>query len=133
MKWLKLAMSAALIAAAFLAIRYVSWTPVRCHALTMTVADSMQRMRSTPTNPIVLMIGGRENIARLEPCRRAVPWNINLHLLVAENYSARDMHDDAIRVYQEALRYDYRPEIFFNLGQELVKAGRVEEAIAPLT
>jgi hypothetical protein len=132
MKWLKLAVSAAAMAAAFIAIRYVSWTPVQCHALTMTVADNMDRMRST-TDPIRLTVAARENIARLEPCRRAVPWNINLHLLVAENYAARDMHEDAIRVYHDALRYDYRPEIYFNLGQELLKAGRVEEAIGPLT
>jgi tetratricopeptide (TPR) repeat protein len=131
-KWLNLAVSAAVIGAAVMAIRYVSWTPVRCHALTMTVADDMDRMRST-TDPIRLTVAARENIARLEPCRRAVPWNINLHLLVAENYAARDMHEDAIRVYRDALRYDYRPEIYFNLGQELLKAGHLEEAIAPLT
>jgi len=132
MKWLKLALSAAIAAAAFLAIRYVSYTPVRCNDVAMNVGGQMTNMLLWSDQSRVT-VATRENLARLEPCRRKVPWNVNLHMLTAANYSLRDMHEEAVREYREALRYDRRPEIYLGLGLELVKAGRVDEAIEPLT
>jgi tetratricopeptide (TPR) repeat protein len=132
MRFVKLALTAAIIAGAVVAIRYVSWTPVRCNDVALNVSRRMQQMM-TWSDRTGIVVATRENIARLEPCRGRVPWNINLHLLVAANYAARDMHEDAIRVYEEALQYDRRPEIYFNLGLEMLKAGRVDEAVAQLT
>jgi tetratricopeptide (TPR) repeat protein len=132
MKFVKLALTLAIIAGAVVAIRYVSWTPIRCNDVALNVSRQMERM-SRYSDRTDIVVATRENLARLEPCRRQVPWNINLHLLVAANYAARDMHDDAIRVYEEALHYDRRPEIYFNLGLEMLKAGRAEEAVEQLT
>jgi len=132
MKWLKLAVSAAIIAGAFVTLRYVAWTPVRCHDVAMNVIRRTQRMEKW-TDAIAITIATRENLERIEPCRHDLPWVINLQMLAGANYSAREMHEEAIRVYEEALRYDYRPEIYFNLGMELLKAGHVEESIEPLT
>lgn len=132
MKWLKLALSAGIAAAALIAIRHVSYTPVRCNDVMMNVGGQTLTML-TWTDQTRVTVATRENLARLEPCRRELPWNVNLHMLVAANYSARDMHDKAVSEYQEALRYDRRPEIYLNLGTELIKTGRVDEAIEPLT
>jgi hypothetical protein len=131
MKWLKLALSAAILAAAGIAIRYVCYRPVRCHDLTTRVAMQMKDMDQWG-DPTRVTVATRENLARLEPCRREMPWNVNLQMLVAANYGAREMHEDAIRVYEDALRYDHRPELYFNLGIERLKTGRVDEAIEPL-
>jgi len=132
MKWLKLALSAVIIAAAIAAIRDVSYTPVHCNDVMMNVGAQTATML-TWTDQVMVTVTARENLARLEPCRRKVPWNVNLHMLVAANHAARDMHEQAVNEYREALRYDRRPEIYLNLGTELVKTGRVDEAIEPLT
>lgn len=132
MKWLKLALSAVLAAAAFAAIRDISYTPVRCNDVLMNVGDQTATML-TWTDQVMVTVTARENLARLEPCRRKLPWNVNLHMLIAANYAARDMHEEAVNEYREALRYDRRPEIYLSLGTELVKTGRVDEAIEPLT
>jgi hypothetical protein len=132
MKWLKLALSAGIAAAAFVAIRYVSYTPVRCNDVAMSVGGQMTSM-VTWTDQTMITVATRENLARLEPCRRKLPWNVDLHMLVAANYAAREMHENAVSEYREALRYDRRPEIYLNLGVELIKAGHVDEAIEPLT
>jgi len=132
MKWLKLALSAGIAAAAFVAIRDISYTPVHCNDVAMNVGGEMTSMLSS-TDQVRVTVETRENLARLEPCRRKLPWNVNLHMLAAANYAARDMHENAVSEYREALRYDRRPEIYLNLGTELIKTGRVDEAIEPLT
>ncbi len=132
MKWLKLALSAVIAAAAFVAVRYVSYTPVRCNDIAVNVGGQLTNLLNR-SDQVMLTVVTRENLARLEPCRRKVPWNVNVHMLTAANYSVRDMHEEAVREYREALRYDRRPEIYLGLGTELVKAGHVDEAIRPLT
>ena len=131
MKWLKLALSVVIVAASLEAIRYVSYMQVRCNDVAMTVGNDMTKM-ATWSDLSLITVATRENLARIEPCRQRLPWNIDLQMLAAANYAARDQHDDAIRVFEEALRYDHRPELYFGLGQELLKAGRVDEAIRPL-
>jgi hypothetical protein len=132
MKWLKLALSLVIVAGAFAAIRFVAWTPVRCNDVAMRADEQMKKIVRL-SDPTLITIATREDLARLEPCRREVPWNINLHLLAGANYAVREQHAEAIRVYQDALRYDRRPEIYFHLGQELLKTGRTDEALEPLT
>jgi tetratricopeptide (TPR) repeat protein len=132
MKWLKVALSAGIAAAAFVAIRHIAYIPVRCNDVAMNVGGEMTSMQ-TWTDQVRVTVATRENLARLEPCRHKVPWNVNLHMLVAANYAARDMHENAVSEYREALRYDRRPEIYMILGSELMKAGHVDEAIEPLT
>jgi len=132
MKWLKGALTAVILAAAAMAIRYVSYTPLRCNDVVMLVAGKMQNMDQYADQSIITVLT-RENLEKLEPCRREVPWNVNLYMLAGANYSAREQHEDAVRMYEDALRYDHRPEIYFNLGAELLKLGRTDESLEPLT
>jgi tetratricopeptide (TPR) repeat protein len=132
MKWLKGALTGVILAAAASAIRYVSYQPLRCNDVAMLVTGNTQHINQI-ADPSLLTVLTRENLEKLEPCRRDVPWNVNLHMLAGANYAARDQHEEAVRMYEDALRYDHRPEIYFNLGVELLKLGRTEESIEPLT
>jgi hypothetical protein len=132
MKWLNGALTGVILAAAAIAVRYVSYQPLRCNDVAMLVTGTTQHINQI-ADPSLLTVLTRENLEKLEPCRRDVPWNVNLHMLAGANYAARDQHEEAVRMYEEALRYDHRPEIYFNLGVELLKLGRTEESIEPLT
>jgi len=132
MKWLKGALTGVILAAAAIAVRYVSYRPLRCNDVAMLVTGNMQNIYQIADQSLLTILT-RENLEKLEPCRREVPWNVNLHMLAGANYAIREQHEDAVRMYEEALRYDHRPEIYFNLGVELLKLGRTEESIEPLT
>ncbi len=131
MKAVKVAISVAVVLSAVVAIRRVSYLPAECNstiAVTVARLDRMSRQANDTQ-----MIGARENIDRLAPCRTGMPWNVETRVLTATNYAILGNDEEALRIYKDALRVDRRSEIYYNVGVELLKLGRVDEAMEPLT
>jgi tetratricopeptide (TPR) repeat protein len=61
-----------------------------------------------------------------------LPTSVDCRFILGSNLRLLFRHDEAVRVYREALDYDRRPELYLNLGMALVEAGRTEEAMEPL-
>lgn len=71
------------------------------------------------------------HVAELRRCRWFVPTLIDCRFQEGLNLRLLLRHDEAARVYREALEIDRRPELYVALGITLVESGHAEEAITP--
>ena len=68
------------------------------------------------------------NTGKAERCRKHVRHDQSLNVAVASAYSLTGRSAEALAVYEDALRYDRRPEIYFNIGGIYLKTGYSEKA-----
>ena len=71
----------------------------------------------------------RGNVTRIRAALRTSPTDIDLHMELAAQYRFLGRYDDAAAAYEEALRFHRRPEIYRNLAESHLAAGRVKESI----
>ncbi|MCU1227893.1 MAG: hypothetical protein JWO97_777 [Acidobacteria bacterium] len=132
MKLVRGASSAILLAlAAFLAYR-TAWLPYVCNITIRTVEARTAHLFKDRMPDYQRSAEARENHRLLSQCTSCETENVNVHLLAASNWSARGDGEMAVREYTNALRYDKRPELYFNLGMAQLDRGRFEEATVSL-
>lgn len=68
------------------------------------------------------------NLPKAERCRNHVRHDQSLNVAVASAYSLTGRSTEALAVYEDALRYDRRPEIYFNIGGIYLRTGESEKA-----
>jgi hypothetical protein len=69
------------------------------------------------------------NLARLGECVTDCRTDVSLAMLAATNYRLLSRHGIAAAHLEEALRYERRPELYFELGQTQLEIGAREDAL----
>ncbi|MGK2855605.1 MAG: O-antigen ligase family protein [Thermoanaerobaculia bacterium] len=106
-------------------IWFLAWIPWRCNKTTKAMEVAMtEALRGNPQARAFLAA----NLESAERCRRHVPYDQSLNVAVASAYSMTGRPTEALAVYEDALRYDRRPEIYFNIGGVYLKTGYSEKA-----
>lgn len=73
-------------------------------------------------------VRARENVADARRYLDRGVHNTGLYMITAANYRLLDDYDQAVAMYREALQYDRRPELYYNVGLMELGRGRKEEA-----
>jgi tetratricopeptide (TPR) repeat protein len=121
---------AATIAVAFIfvyALYTYAYLPLHCNIVEMQVETRTVNAYRAPGS-IRSEIVARNNLEDLRACSAAQPTNVNDAMLTAANFDVLGRNDLAVQQYQKALLYDRRPEIYLNLGLDLLQMGRGAEA-----
>lgn len=121
---LKALVSAAVIALGAWLVWYVALEPVQCSRMELRLIDATNQAMEHNDAPLARLTW--EQASRLS---KRCPSNIQLRMIAAANLRQLGRPADAIRVYDEALRYDRRPEIYVNIGQSRVEGGMRKRAI----
>src|SRR5215212_4462963 len=117
-------LSAVIIAAGAALVWIAAIQPVRCSRLELPLLASTERAIDRNDIP-----RARETLERAAGAIRHCPANIQLRMIAAANLRQLGRTTDAIRMYEEALRYDRRPELYFNIGESRVEAGMRQRAV----
>ena len=105
--------------------------PLRCNTIDSTIKKRTLALAEMWGAPIRASEGARLNLERLAPCLPRCT-NVNRLMVAAANERILNHPEQAIAYYQQAMRYDRRPELYFNLGEAQAEAGRNQEAIQNL-
>ena len=70
----------------------------------------------------------RENVAEARQFLDRGIHNTGLYMVAAANYRILDDYDRAVAMYREALQYDRRPQLYYNVGLMELGRGHKEEA-----
>jgi tetratricopeptide (TPR) repeat protein len=102
------------------------YQPYRCNIVRKQIIARSERaqMRSQTTATIL----ARTNIEILRPCLDVCRTSVDYYMLLAANLAMLGRTLEAEQMYRQALRYDRRPELYFELGQLLLVRGRRDEA-----
>lgn len=114
-------------AAAFAFYRLVI-VPWRCNDIEGIVKRATPE-RVERTDDPALRARAERNLAMIDECRRRCPADVNLAMLTAANLLILGRTAAAVPLYEEALRYDERPEIYLALAETQAMLGRRDEAI----
>jgi hypothetical protein len=121
---LKVPASAAILALAAVLLWFLAFEPVACSRLELTLVEATNRAMERNDAPLA-----RDTLERAARALRRCPSNIQLRMIAAANLRQLGRPADAIRMYEEALRYDRRPEIYLNIGQSRVESGMRGRAV----
>ncbi|HEV7922502.1 MAG TPA: tetratricopeptide repeat protein [Thermoanaerobaculia bacterium] len=121
---LKVLASLAVIAVAALLIWFVSIEPVDCSRLELPLVEATNRAMERNDAPLA-----RDTLERASRALRRCPSNIQLRMIAAANLRQLGRPADAIAMYEQALRFDRRPEIYINIGQSRVESGMRARAV----
>ena len=132
---LKIAATLAGLAAAGAALYCLCYLPLRCNRIESNLeiaTNSNWEAAARAVSDIRPVINARLALAEVAPCLGPCTRNANLYMIEAANYRILGRFDDAINAYRNALQYDRRPEIYFNLGLTQAEAGRSKDAVESL-
>lgn len=105
--------------------------PWQCNRATRSLERVTRAIAAYPGSSLSY-VRAREAIESARRCQAVVPENTNLRMIEAANLVAVGRHDEAVAAYEEALRFDRRPEIFLNLGLTMLQTGRTGDGISNL-
>lgn len=120
----KALLSAAIVALAAALVRSWCVEPVRCTQLELPLQVDTRRAIDQDQSPLA-----RDTLEKAARALRSCPGNVNMHMIAAANLRQLGRNWDAIRVYEEALAYDHRPEIYLNIGQTRLEANMAGRAV----
>lgn len=121
---LKALASLAIVAIAAALIWYVAIEPVDCSRLELPLVDATNRAMERNNAPLA-----RDTLERAARALRRCPSNIQLRMIAAANLRQLGRPADAIAMYEQALRFDRRPEIYMNMGQSQMESGNRPRAV----
>jgi tetratricopeptide (TPR) repeat protein len=107
--------------------------PYRCNLRLRQQKSDIAQVFSMPTNSVRAVQLARQTAENLQPCLSACAGNIDLLMVLAANDRAMDRNPQAIAIYETALRYERRPELYLNLGQTQLANGNPQAALENLT
>lgn len=113
------------VALSVVPVWFLAVVPWGCNVTTREMEAAMaEALRGNPQARAYLAA----NTGRAERCRKHVRHDQSLNVAVASAYSLTGRSAEALAVYEDALRYDRRPEIYFNIGGIYLKTGYSEKA-----
>jgi tetratricopeptide (TPR) repeat protein len=91
-----------------------TWRPLQCNALVQALSAPSYAANKTRTFRDIDQ--ARLYLDQLQPCMSFACRNVPLLFVAAVNQRTTGRNEVALALYQEALRYDRRPEIYGNIG-----------------
>lgn len=119
--WRKLAAAAIAVASGAAMYRMV-YLPWRCNTIEGTVARSTDRI-SREDDPFRVRDAAERNVAMLQRCIDVCKTDVQLPTLAAANLMILGRAGAAAAMYERALRYDQRPELYLRLSTAQLAAG----------
>jgi len=110
------------IATAWLLER-LCWSRYLCDIEHKRIENETIRILDRPDTFAVRQIAER-NVRVMSRCIKHSPTVVNLYMIQGANLRILNRHNDAAAAYRQALRYDRRSELFFNLGITQLAAGQ---------
>jgi tetratricopeptide (TPR) repeat protein len=104
--------------------------PCHCDVIINAVKQRTLRMLAHPGSGSGSL--ARTNLSKLESCLKDAPAIVQNYMVAAANARILENNALAATLYEAALRYDRRPEIYFNLGLVQLDLRRTEEALRNL-
>ena len=127
------------IAAALAAIAAAAWGIARFAVAPLAASRVVQRVEIRTVdlykshNPVYYAPLIRDHITLTRIARRRDPACVDLYMDEAANLRLLGLWDDAAQLYQDVLRIDRRPEIYFNLAVVELARGHRQEAVRNYT
>lgn len=128
-RWLAACVVAALAAHA---VYRLAWQPFRCNIVKNRVQRVAFGIFDLPNSPTVAR-KARQAIADIQPCVAACPTDVDMYMTLAMNDRVIGRLQHAADMYGQALKYDRRPEIYFNIGMVQLEMNQRDAALATLT
>lgn len=115
-------------ATAIAALRTFCLAPYRCSVEEKRIQARTQRAVASAMRPWLAMQLAGQNLAALEPCLndRAT---VNQLMIAAVNYRILGQPGIAISLYERAMQFERRPELYLNLGLAQIEAGRARDGV----
>lgn len=128
-RWLAAGVVAAF--AAF-AVYGLAWQPFRCNVMDNRLQRLADEIFDLP-NGLTVMMEARQAIAIMQQCIAACPTDVDMYMTLAAHDRVLGRLQHAADMYGQALKYDRRPELFFNLGVVQLEMNQRDAAIVTLT
>jgi hypothetical protein len=104
------------------ALHAYCYMPLHCNVIENQVeARSLSAFRGIGS--LSGEIVARKNLRDLEPCTEIGSTDVNYYMIRAANFQIIGETAAAVQEYEHALLYDRRPEIYLNLGLQLLQMG----------
>lgn len=113
-------------------IYQLTYRPLACNRIKNRVQTVALEMWDRPDEPSVAR-RAREGIAAMRQCIAVSPTDPDMYMTLAVNERLIGRLADAAATYRQALRYDRRPELFYNLGMVLLEMNQRESAALAFT
>jgi len=126
MRALKIVAAIVIGAMAIAAIGRVSYQPWRCSVMRRRLEPATLRLWERHDSSVRSQ--ARENAAMARACVGVTPYDSAQYMLAAANDRLAGDIGAAAAMYQTALRYDRRPEIYFDLGLMQLDLARTADA-----
>ena len=128
MKIVRAAISIVIVVAALLAIDRFCFVPFRCSYVEYSAEQSTYELAAHEGGASVPQ-HARDNLRAMRQCMSARPMDVNIYMIAAANARLIGDNATAINYYNEAFRYDRRPELFINLANTQSRIGQRDAAI----
>lgn len=127
---MKIALRLAAVVAGAIGIYWLCVLPYVANQ-TLYRVDGRSRVAITaePQRAVRLARGSIDELRHIQSYQKDEPA---YYMLLALNLRIQQRNEEAIEAYDGALRYDQRPEIYYERGLTLLEAGRQAEAIRDL-
>ncbi len=109
------------------ASRYV-FEPLRCNRVEARVIRSTEKLNRENPPPEFTAPRARQNLESIAPCVYC-SVDASRYMVAAANLRFLNRNAEAASMYQTALLYDQRPELYLNLGLTLIDLQRDSEAL----
>lgn len=119
------------LAATALVLFRLSFTPYRCNIKKKAIQQRTVMALGSP-DLARASIQARRHLAEMASCLEQTPQDVDLYMIAAANYRLLNRQEEAIKMYENALKYDRRPEIYLQLGLTQLTAGKRAEAFHSL-
>jgi tetratricopeptide (TPR) repeat protein len=110
----------------------LAWRPFRCNIVKKRLQSVAFEIFELPNVPTVTL-KARHAIAELQPCVAVCPTDVDMYMTLAAHDRVLGRLQHAADMYHQALSYDRRPELFFNLGMVQLQLNQRDAALIALT
>ena len=131
MIWIRRCAALAMVIAAGFALNEAAIVPYRVNVLKAQIARQYPRLASRAGiagEEARVIENIRDDARLLEDALRKTPTDVDLYMELAAFYQLLSRFHDAVHMYEEALRFDRRPEIYVNLAEAQLAAGDIRAA-----
>ncbi len=129
---LELVAATVLFAAASFAFLHWVAAPYHCNLRVKQATGRLQLAVSLADKSMRALRLARINVEELSPCVDRSPSDIGAAMVLAGSHRVLGHDIEAVSLYQRALSYDRRPELYFNLGQTQLGIGDRKSGIQNL-